>query len=77
MITAGNRPTTVNRRLDALRRLCRWAQATGTIAIDPARDIRRIRLPRKRQPLGLFDRTSAIACGANDWNDGRKGVFGP
>lgn len=55
MITAGNRPTTVNRRLDALRRLCRWAQATGTIAIDPARDIRRIRLPRKRQPLGLFD----------------------
>jgi hypothetical protein len=24
-----------------------------------------------------LDRTSAIACGANDWNEGRKGVFGP
>jgi site-specific recombinase XerD len=55
MIAAGNRPTTVNRRLDALRRLCRWAQVTGVMAADIARDLRRIRLPRNRQPLGLLD----------------------
>ena len=55
MIAAGNRPTTVNRRLDALRRLCRWAQGTGVMAADIARDLRRIRLPRNRQPLGLLD----------------------
>lgn len=55
MIGAGHRPTTVNRRLDALRRLCRWAQGTGTMAIDIARDLRRIRLPRHSQPRGLLD----------------------
>jgi site-specific recombinase XerD len=27
MIAAGRQPATVNRRLDALRRLCRWARA--------------------------------------------------
>jgi site-specific recombinase XerD len=55
MIAAGNRPTTVNRRLDALRHLCRWAQRTGAMAADIAGDLRRIRLPRNRQPLGLLD----------------------
>ena len=55
MIAAGNRPTTVNRRLDALRHLCRWAQRTGAMAADIARNLRRIRLPRNRQPLGLLD----------------------
>ena len=55
MIAAGKRPTTVNRRLDALRRLCRWAQAAGTMATDITRDLRRIRLPHNRQPLGLLD----------------------
>jgi site-specific recombinase XerD len=29
MVAAGRRPATVNRRLDALRRLCRWARGTG------------------------------------------------
>jgi site-specific recombinase XerD len=55
MIAAGNRPTTVNRRLDALRRLCRWAQETGAMVSDIARNLRRIRLPRNRRPLGLRD----------------------
>jgi site-specific recombinase XerD len=55
MIATGNRPTTVNRRLDALRRLCRWAQGMGLMAADLARDVRRIRLPRHCQPLGLLD----------------------
>lgn len=55
MITAGARPTTVNRRLDALRHLCRWAQRAGAMTVDIARDLRRIRLPRHCQPLGLHD----------------------
>src|SRR5271156_3580756 len=29
MVAAGRRPATVNRRLEALRRLCRWAHGTG------------------------------------------------
>jgi site-specific recombinase XerD len=59
MIATGNRPTTVNRRLDALRRLCRWAQRMGLMAADLARDVRRIRLPRHCQPLGLLDTEGA------------------
>jgi site-specific recombinase XerD len=55
LIGAGHRPTTVNRRLDALRRLCRWAQGTGVMATDIARDVRRIRLPCHPQPSGLLD----------------------
>lgn len=55
MVAAGHRPTTINRRLDALRRLCRWAQGTGTMATDIARNLRRIRLPRQTQPSGLLD----------------------
>jgi integrase/recombinase XerC len=55
MITAGNRPATVNRRLDALRRLCRWAQGTGAAAADISHDVRRVRLPRRLQPAGLLD----------------------
>ena len=38
MIAAGKRPTTVNRRLDALRRLCRWAQGGGTLTIATGKE---------------------------------------
>jgi integrase/recombinase XerC len=55
MIAAGARATTVNRRLDALRHLCRWAQRTGSLTVDIASNLRRIRLPRNCQPLGLGD----------------------
>jgi len=55
MIAAGNRSATVNRRLDALRRLCRWAQETGAMAADIASNLRRFRLPRNRRPLGVRD----------------------
>jgi site-specific recombinase XerD len=34
MVAAGRRPATVNRRLDALRRLCRWARGTGVVDAD-------------------------------------------
>src|SRR5277367_1009103 len=40
MVAAGRRPATVNRRLDALRRLCRWAHGTGALAADAMRGVR-------------------------------------
>src|SRR3954452_25109880 len=55
MITAGLRPATVNRRLDALRRLSRWAQDSRTLNRDVTRDIRPVRMVRNRQPVGLTD----------------------
>jgi integrase/recombinase XerC len=55
MVSAGRRPATINRRLDALRRLCRWAQSTGSMVIDAARDVRPMRTMRNQQPVGLTD----------------------
>jgi site-specific recombinase XerD len=55
MVAAGRRPATVNRRLDALRRLCRWARGTGVLAADAARDVRPMRTVRNQQPAGLTD----------------------
>ena len=37
MIAAGRRPATINRRLEALRRLGRWAHGTGALATDVVR----------------------------------------
>jgi integrase/recombinase XerD len=55
MVSAGRRPATVNRRLDALRRLCRWAQGTGALTADAARNVRPMRMVRNQQPVGLTD----------------------
>lgn len=55
MVAAGRRPATINRRLDALRRLGRWARGTGALAADAARGVRPMRTTRDRQPAGLTD----------------------
>ena len=55
MVAAGRRPATINRRLDALRRLCRWARSTGTLSGDIVHDLRPVRTVRNRQPAGLTD----------------------
>ncbi len=55
MTVAGRRPATVNRRLDALRRLCRWARGTGVLGADAAGNVRPMRTVRNRQPVGLTD----------------------
>src|SRR5271165_5333684 len=55
MVAAGRRPATVNRRLEALRRLCRWARGIGVLAADAARDVRPMRTVRNQQPAGLTD----------------------
>ena len=55
MVAAGRRPATVNRRLDALRRLCRWARGTGVVDADVAGNVRPMRTERNQQPVGLTD----------------------
>ena len=45
--------TTINRRLEAVRRLLRWAEATGVVAANVAAGVRTIRLTGDRQPVGL------------------------
>lgn len=53
MIAAGRRPATINRRLEALRRLGRWAHSTGVLAADIVRNIRPVRTVRNRLPAAL------------------------
>jgi integrase/recombinase XerC len=55
LLALGRRPATINRRLDALRRLCRWARETGRLRDDVARDLRPVRAARNRRPAGLTD----------------------
>ena len=55
MMAGGRRPAMVNRRLDALRRLCRWARGTGALNADVARDVRPMRTARSHQPVALTD----------------------
>jgi integrase/recombinase XerC len=55
MIATGRRPATVNRRLEALRRLCRWGYGTDASVVDAMRDLRPMRTTRNRQPVGLTD----------------------
>ena len=47
------KPSTVNRRLAALRRLCRWAKAEGLIEEDPTEEIRGVRRQRPLAPKSL------------------------
>lgn len=49
------KPATVNRRVQALRRFCRWGFEQGLFASDPGREVRSVRVAAKRQPLGLTD----------------------
>ncbi|MGH8254903.1 MAG: tyrosine-type recombinase/integrase [Steroidobacteraceae bacterium] len=55
LLAAGRRPATVNRRLNALRRLCRWAHSVGNLRADVAHGLRPVRVVRNRQPAGLTD----------------------
>lgn len=45
--------TTINRRLEAVRRLLRWAEATGAVTANVAAGVKTVRLARDRQPVGL------------------------
>ena len=62
MIAAGRRPASVNRRLEALRRLCRWARGTGVLTADAAGNVRPMRTTRNQQPVGLTDGEVHALC---------------
>jgi integrase/recombinase XerC len=47
------KPATVNRRLHALRRFCRWAVRAGWLPEDPSEEVQTIRTGRRGQPRGL------------------------
>jgi integrase/recombinase XerC len=47
------KPATINRRLQALRRFCRWAQTRGLLKSDPSVEVKTVRVAARRQPSGL------------------------
>jgi len=49
----GLKPTSINRKLEALRRLCRWAQREGKLTINPAAEVKLARTVRDLRPAGL------------------------
>src|ERR1700722_4293369 len=52
LVAAGRPPATVNRLLEPLRRLCRWAHGTGSLAADAVQGVRPMRTTRNQQPVG-------------------------
>jgi site-specific recombinase XerD len=54
MLTQGGlKATSINRRLEAVRHLLRWAEANGAVPRNVALHVRSVRVSRERQPLGL------------------------
>jgi site-specific recombinase XerC len=47
-------PASVNRKLEALRRFCRWAHTTGKLRTNVAAELKLTRAPRGTQPKGLL-----------------------
>ena len=47
------RPATVNRRLQALRRFCRWARDGKILRADPSETIKSVRVTKQGRPQGL------------------------
>ena len=53
MTQGGLKAASVNRRLEAGRRLLRWAEASGAVARNVALHVKSVRVVRERRPLGL------------------------
>jgi integrase/recombinase XerC len=53
MTRGGLKAASINRRLEAVGRLLRWAEANGTVARNVALHVKSVRLVRERRPLGL------------------------
>jgi site-specific recombinase XerD len=54
-IAADQRPATINRRLEALRRLGQWACVTGDLAVDAMGHVPPLRTIRDRRPDSLTE----------------------
>lgn len=52
---AGLAAATVNHRLQALRRLCRWGRGEDVLEDDPAEGLHLLRARRRRRPVGLLE----------------------
>lgn len=48
------KPASVNRKLEALRRFCRWAHTSGKLRTNVAAELKLTRTPRGTQPKGLI-----------------------
>jgi site-specific recombinase XerD len=48
------KPASVNRKLEALRRFCRWAHTTGKLRTNVAAELKLARAPRGMRPKGLL-----------------------
>ena len=53
MMQDGLRAASINRRLEAVRRLLSWAEANGTVARNVALHVKSVRIVRESRPLGL------------------------
>ena len=51
----GLKPASINRKLEALRRLCRWAHREGKLDANPAAEVKLVRSLRDLRPVGLTD----------------------
>jgi integrase/recombinase XerC len=51
----GLKPATINRRLKALRRFCRWAQQTRLLKSNVALELKLVRTTRSNRPMGLTE----------------------
>src|SRR5277367_2938804 len=55
MVTQGGlKAASTNRRLEAVRRLLRWAEANGMVTRNVALKVKSVRIMRERRPLGLM-----------------------
>jgi site-specific recombinase XerD len=53
MTQGGLKAASINRRVEVVRRLLRWAEATGAVARNVALHVRSVRVVRERGPRGL------------------------
>ncbi len=49
----GYKPTTINRRLEALRKFCRWAYQNDRMKKNVAESLKPLKFARNKQPAGL------------------------
>jgi site-specific recombinase XerD len=52
---SGLKPASINRKLEALRRLCRWAHREGKLPANPAAEVMLARTVRDLRPVGLTE----------------------
>ena len=62
MTQGGLKAASINRRLEAVRRLLRWAETNGTVARNVALHVKSVRIVREPRPLGLRPHRCMACC---------------